>query len=129
MGGQSTVLREPDHGSPRARPEHSSPKTSPRSPCAPNLLHVLLSRTIGYHNLCSPACSGPDQLQPLNPISRSKAVEIRDNRCPSHWWRHSSNIHQGTVLHSKGWFCILHYVRAGSNLIERKRLGRHSPSM
>ena len=52
--GQSTVLREPDHGSPRARPEHSSPKTSPRSPCAPNLLHVLLSRTTGYHNLCSP---------------------------------------------------------------------------
>ena len=55
--GQSTVLREPDHGSPRARPEHSSPKTSPRSPCAPNLLHVLLSRTTGYHNLCSPAVS------------------------------------------------------------------------
>ena len=30
-------------------------KTSPRSPCAPNLLHVLMSRTTGYHNLCSPA--------------------------------------------------------------------------
>ena len=56
--GQSTVLREPDHGSPRARPEHSSPKTSPRSPCAPNLLHVLLSRTTGYHNLCSPVNNG-----------------------------------------------------------------------
>ena len=23
--------------------------------CAPNLLHVLMSRTTGYHNLCSPA--------------------------------------------------------------------------
>ena len=24
------------------------------SPCAPNLLHVLVSRILGYHNLCSP---------------------------------------------------------------------------
>ena len=30
-------------------------KTSPCSPCAPNLLHVLVSRMLGYHNLCSPA--------------------------------------------------------------------------
>ena len=30
-------------------------KTSPCSPCAPNLPHVLVSRIPGYHNLCSPA--------------------------------------------------------------------------
>ena len=29
-------------------------KTSPCSPCALNLLHVLVSRIPGYHNLCSP---------------------------------------------------------------------------
>ena len=29
-------------------------KTSPCSPCAPNLLHVLVSWIPGYHNLCSP---------------------------------------------------------------------------
>ena len=29
-------------------------KTSPCSPRAPNLLHVLVSRILGYHNLCSP---------------------------------------------------------------------------
>ena len=30
-------------------------KKSPCSPCAPNLLHVLVSRILGYHNLCGPA--------------------------------------------------------------------------
>ena len=29
-------------------------KTSPCSPCAPNLLHVLVSWIPRYHNLCSP---------------------------------------------------------------------------
>ena len=82
---QSTVLREPEHGSPRTRaqfsenqstvlrePEHSSPrtgarfsenqsapklenrKTSPCSPRAPNLLHVLPSRMVGWNELCNP---------------------------------------------------------------------------
>ena len=34
----------------------STPKLENRktSPCAPNLLHVLVSRIPGYHNLCSP---------------------------------------------------------------------------
>ena len=32
-------------------------KTSPCSPCAPNLLHVLVSRILGYHKLCSPVSS------------------------------------------------------------------------
>ena len=29
-------------------------KTAPCSPRAPNLLHVLPSRMVGWHNLCSP---------------------------------------------------------------------------
>ena len=36
----------------QSAPKLENRKTSPCSPCAPNLLHV--SRTIGYHNLCSP---------------------------------------------------------------------------
>ena len=52
-------ISTPDHDSPRASfsvfKEHGSPKTYPCSPCAPNLLHVLVSRIVGYHNLCSPA--------------------------------------------------------------------------
>ena len=35
-------------------PKLENRKTSPCSPCAPNLLHVLVSRILGYHNLCSP---------------------------------------------------------------------------
>ena len=58
----STVLREPEHGSPRtgarfsenqSAPKLENRKTSPCSPCAPNLLHVLISRILGYHNFCS----------------------------------------------------------------------------
>ena len=35
-------------------PKLENRKTSPCAPCAPNLLHVLVSLIIGYHNLCSP---------------------------------------------------------------------------
>ena len=35
-------------------PNVENRKTSPCSQCAPNLLHVLVSRIVGYHNLCSP---------------------------------------------------------------------------
>ena len=38
----------------QSAPKFENRKTSPCSPCAPNLLHVLMSRTTGYHNLCSP---------------------------------------------------------------------------
>ena len=38
----------------QSAPRLENRKTSPCSPCAPNLLHVLVSRTLGYHNLCSP---------------------------------------------------------------------------
>ena len=39
----------------QSAPKLGNRKTSPCSPCAPNSLHVLVSRIIGYHNLCSPA--------------------------------------------------------------------------
>ena len=39
----------------QSAPKLENRKTSPCSPCAPNLLHVLLSRIPGYHNLCSPS--------------------------------------------------------------------------
>ena len=38
----------------QSAPKLENRKTSPCSPCAPNLPHVLLSRIPGYHNLCSP---------------------------------------------------------------------------
>ena len=38
----------------QSAPRLENRKTSPCSPCAPNLLHVLVSRILGYHNLCSP---------------------------------------------------------------------------
>ena len=41
----------------QSAPKLENRKTSPCSPCAPNLLHVLVSRILGYHNLCSPAPS------------------------------------------------------------------------
>ena len=66
---QSRVLREPehglwqpDHGSPRTRarfsenqsaPKLENRKTSSCSPRAPNLLHVLPPRMIGWNELCS----------------------------------------------------------------------------
>ena len=39
----------------QSAPKLENRKTSPFSPCAPNLLHVLVSRIPGYHNFCSPA--------------------------------------------------------------------------
>ena len=51
------------HGSLRTRarfsenqsaPKLENRKTSPCSLCAPNLLHMLVSWILGYHNLCSP---------------------------------------------------------------------------
>ena len=38
----------------QSAPKLENRKTSPCSQCAPNLLHVLVSRILGYHNLCSP---------------------------------------------------------------------------
>ena len=38
----------------QSAPKLENRKTSPCSPFAPNLLHVLVSRIVGYHNLCSP---------------------------------------------------------------------------
>ena len=64
---QSTVLREPEHSSPRtgarfsenqSAPKLENRKTSPCSPRAPNLLHVLPSRMVGWNELCNPAYEG-----------------------------------------------------------------------
>ena len=38
----------------QSAPKFENRKTSRYSSCAPNLLHVLVSRILGYHNLCSP---------------------------------------------------------------------------
>ena len=38
----------------QSAPRLENRKTSPCIPCAPNLLHVLVSRILGYHSLCSP---------------------------------------------------------------------------
>ena len=38
----------------QSAPKLENRKTSPCSPCALNLLHLLVSRIPGYHNLCSP---------------------------------------------------------------------------
>ena len=38
----------------QSTPKLENRKTSPCSPCAPNLLHVLVFWILGYHNLCSP---------------------------------------------------------------------------
>ena len=38
----------------QSAPKLENRETSPCSPCAPNLLHMLVSRIPGYHNLCSP---------------------------------------------------------------------------
>ena len=38
----------------QSAPRLENRKTSPCSPCAPHLLHVLVSRILRYHNLCSP---------------------------------------------------------------------------
>ena len=38
----------------QSAPKLENRKTSPCSPCAPNLLHLLVSRILWYHNLCSP---------------------------------------------------------------------------
>ena len=42
----------------QSAPKLENRKTSPCSPCAPNLLHVLVTGILGYHNLCSPDKSG-----------------------------------------------------------------------
>ena len=44
----------------QSAPKLENRKTSPCSPCAPNLFHVLVSRIPGYHNLCSPVVAVAD---------------------------------------------------------------------
>ena len=53
----------------QSAPKLENRKTSPCSPCAPNLPHVLVSRIPGYHNLCSPVnnCVFDNFLHQINP--------------------------------------------------------------
>ena len=60
------AIRAPDGANKcKLRAENQSPpkklknrKTSPCSPCAPILLHVLPSRMVGWNELCNPATLG-----------------------------------------------------------------------
>ena len=54
----------------QSAPKLENRKTSPCSPCAPNLLHVLVSRILGYHNLCSPGSRNIHSLLNDKPPSR-----------------------------------------------------------
>ena len=49
----------------RTEPKLENRKTSQCSPCAPNLLHVLPSRMVGWNELCNPAVRTEPKL--LNP--------------------------------------------------------------
>ena len=62
----SLFKHQPEHGSPRTRAQFSENKSAPKlenrkkSPCpprAPNLLHVLPSRMVGWNELCNPGMS------------------------------------------------------------------------
>ena len=65
----------------QSAPKLENRKTSPFSPCAPNLLHVLPSRMVGWHNLCSPDA----YLIPTQTLSlahwRTKAFFCRSALC------------------------------------------------
>ena len=64
-------------------------KTSPCSPCAPNLLHVLVSRILGYHNLCSPAIHPPphsSESPTMRTISLHNPSATMPRRLRKHVW-------------------------------------------
>ena len=46
----------------QSAPKLENRKTSPCSPCAPNLLHVLPSRMVGWNKLCNPIKDAPQKL-------------------------------------------------------------------
>ena len=63
----------------QSAPKLENRKTSPCSPCAPNLLHVLISRIPGYHNLCS-----PDPGHPFYPISFPQITHFSSSSISHH---------------------------------------------
>ena len=71
----------------QSAPKLENRKTSPCSPCAPNLLHVLMSRTTGYHNLCSPALVKVKakfaQTEVYKDSPLEKIAPLRSNPAPS----------------------------------------------
>ena len=74
----------------QSAPKLENRKTSPCSPCAPNLLHVLISRIPGYHNLCSPVASLVWNVNDLS-VSLTQWEKIPEckifsfSRCWGHW--------------------------------------------
>ena len=73
----------------QSAPKLENRKTSPCSPCAPNLLHVLVSRIPGYHNLCSPVetwyrGSGhmPEELCQVSPKSHYVSLALHSDPSP-----------------------------------------------
>ena len=59
----------------QSAPKLENRKTSPCSPCTPNLLHVLVSRIPGYHNLCSPVHHHHDYHLPREKADDWKSLE------------------------------------------------------
>jgi len=84
----------------QSAPKLENRKTSPCSPCAPNLLHVLVSRIPGYHNLCSPGgriLPGMYETRGLRGLAHqlSDLLFLHSSLTCYHWDRH-----QGLVF---GW--------------------------
>ena len=84
----------------QSAPKLENRKTSPCSPCAPNLLHVLMSRTTGYHNLCSPD-SHQVNLTPRSEWVSQSLTSIANDRKTSKclakwiWFQHLENLGGG----------------------------------
>ena len=69
----------------QSAPKLENRKTSPYSRCAPNLLHMLISRIPGYHNLCSPDLeSSGHHWPPLTWYLLSTIAMIRPEK--RIWW-------------------------------------------
>ena len=67
-------------------------ETSPCSSCAPNLLHVLVSRILGYHNLYSPGYrlyQGRQitRLSQLNYSATNGSIPLQLKNCELDWIR------------------------------------------
>ena len=69
----------------QSAPKLENRKTSPCSPCAPNLLHVLVSRILGYHNLCSPGEKRAFSLQALGQSFQKQPKITCHNAMNSSW--------------------------------------------
>ena len=118
---QSMVLREPEHSFPRtgarfsenqSAPKLENRKTSPCSPRAPNLLHVLPSRMVGWNDLCTPADSVSDPDYTVMSIKPFEIYSIHKNRSLTTWWWHKAFETKIALMQSnqrpQKWGRILH---------------------